>query len=185
MVPITALWLPILLSAVAVFLASSIIHMALPYHRADYGRVPAEDDVMDALRKFAIPPGDYFLPCAGSPAEMKNPEYKEKLRKGPLVLMTVLASDGYAMGKRLIQWFLYSLVVGLVAAHAAQALGASASRRFVFHVTAIVAFSAYALALWQNSIWYSRKWSTTIKSTIDGLIYGVITGSIFVWLWPH
>ena len=185
MVPITALWLPILLSAVGVFLASSIIHMALPYHRSDYGRVPAEDTVMDALRKFAIPPGDYFIPCAGGPQEMKSPEYKEKIRKGPLVLMTVLKADGYRMGGRLIQWFVYSLVVSLVAAHAAQALGAPANRHFVFHVTAIVAFSAYALALWQNSIWYSRKWSTTIKSTVDGLIYGVITGLIFVWLWPH
>ena len=185
MVPLAALWAPILLSGVLVFLASFVIHMVLPYHRKDYGRVPSEDDVMDDLRKYAIPPGDYFVPCAGGPAEMKTPEYKAKVTKGPLLLLTVLPPDAYAMGKRLVHWFLYTLVVGVVAGHVASILGPNADRRLVFHVSALVAFAGYALALWQNSIWYSKKWSTTVKSTIDGLIYAVITGLVFQWLWPH
>jgi hypothetical protein len=186
MVPLTSLWLPVLVSAVFVFLASSIIHMALPYHRSDYGRVPSEDDVMAALRTFAIPPDDYHLPFAGSPAEMKTPEYKKKMAAGPLVLMTVLGQDGYAMGRRLTQWFLYTLVVsglsGLVAGHAA---GPFAPHRRVFHFVAIVAFAAYALALPQSSIWYSLKWTTTAKSMFDGLVYAAITAATFVWLWPR
>jgi hypothetical protein len=185
MVPLTALWAPILLSGVLVFLASFVVHMVLPFHRKDYGRVPSEDAVMDDLRKFSIPPGDYFVPCAGGPSEMRSPEYKAKLEKGPLLLMTVLPHDAYAMGKRLVQWFLYTLVVGALAGHVAAVLGRDADRRYVFHVAALVAFAGYALALWQNSIWYSRKWSTTVKSTIDGLVYAVITGLVFQWLWPH
>ncbi len=35
MVSLMSLWIPILVSAVIVFVLSSIIHMVLPYHRTD------------------------------------------------------------------------------------------------------------------------------------------------------
>ena len=72
MVSILSLWLPILVSAILVFVVSSIIHMFLPYHRSDFAKVPSEDEVMDALRKFDIPPGEYVIPCAGSPEVMRQ-----------------------------------------------------------------------------------------------------------------
>ena len=90
MVPLVTLWLPIVLSAVIVFLASSLIHMLLPYHRTDFRRVPDEEKAMEALRKFDIPPGDYLVPCAGSPKEMKSPAFVEKLTKGPVAFMTIM-----------------------------------------------------------------------------------------------
>ena len=62
MTALPALWLPILLSSVIVFVVSSVIHMALPWHKSDYPPIPNEDKVMDALRPFAIPPGDYMVP---------------------------------------------------------------------------------------------------------------------------
>ena len=40
MVPLTDLWLPILLSAILVFVASSVMHMLLTYHRSDYRQTP-------------------------------------------------------------------------------------------------------------------------------------------------
>src|SRR6266851_8791731 len=43
MVSLSALWLPIVLSAVIVFVASSIMYMLLPYHRSDYRKLPEED----------------------------------------------------------------------------------------------------------------------------------------------
>ena len=66
MVSLTQLWLPIGLAAVLVFVASSIMHMVLPYHKGDFAAVPREDDVMRALRSFSIPPGDYMLPRPSS-----------------------------------------------------------------------------------------------------------------------
>ena len=112
MVSIPSLWLPILLSAVAVFVASSVIHMFLGYHKADYGRVPAEDDLMGALRKFELPPGDYMLPCPGSAAAMKDPAFLEKLKAGPRVMMTVMPGGEITMGPQFIQWFLFSVLIG-------------------------------------------------------------------------
>ena len=71
-VPLTSLWIPVLLSAVVVFLASSIVHMLLTYHRTDFGKLPSEAEVSDALRRFNLPPGDYIMPHCSSPAEMKT-----------------------------------------------------------------------------------------------------------------
>ncbi len=185
MVSITSLWLPILLSAVIVFVASSIIHMVLPYHRKDFGKVPSEDEVMDALRKFNIPPGEYVIPCAGSPKEMGTPEFIEKIKKGPAAFMTVMPSGPPSMGMSLVQWFVYCIVVGIVAAYiTGRALEPGAHYLGVFRFAGCTAFTGYALALLQNSIWYKRSWSTTLKSVFDGLVYALLTAGTFGWLWP-
>ncbi len=185
MVSVLSLWLPILLSAVIVFLVSSLIHMVLGYHRTDFRKVPSEDQVMGALREFGIPPGDYVIPCAGSSKEMGSPEFIEKATKGPVAFMTVIPSGPPAMGKSLVQWFLYCLVVGLFAAYiGGRAVGPGADYLAVFRFTGCTAFVGYALALWQNSIWYRRAWSSTLKSTFDGLVYGLLTAGTFGWLWP-
>lgn len=186
MTELSTLWLPILLSSVFVFIVSSIIHMALPWHKNDYPGVPNEDKVMDALRPFALPPGDYMVPRASSTKEMQSPEFLEKLKKGPVLILTVLPNGPMAMGKSLVLWFVYSAVVSFFAAYVAcRALDSSAAYLNVFRFVGTTAFIAYAVALWQMSIWYKRAWSTTIKATVDGLIYALLTAGVFGWLWPR
>lgn len=186
MVPIASLWMPILLSAVLVFVASSIIHMMLPYHKSDYGKVPAEDELMEAMRKLNIPPGEYMVPCPGGPQDMKNPEFIARREKGPILFMTVMAGCSPNMGPMLLQWFVYSVIVGVIAAYVAgRALAPGAPYLAVFRLAGCVAFVGYAVALWQRSIWYRQKWSTTFKNTFDGLIYGMLTAGAFGWLWPR
>lgn len=184
MVSLSALWLPILISAVLVFFASFLIHMVVGYHAADYGRVSSEDDVMDALRGFAIPPGDYLVPCPGRRGA-RDPEFVAKHKKGPVLLMTVFPAGDLSMGKQLAMWFVYCAVVGLFAAYlTSRALPAGTEYPEVFRFAATVAFVGYGLALWQHSIWYRRKWATTLRSNVDALIYGLLTGGTFGWLWP-
>jgi hypothetical protein len=181
-----SLWLPILLSSVIVFLVSSIIHMALPWHKSDYPKVPNEDKVMEALRPFAIPPGDYMIPRPSSAQDMRSPEFLEKRRKGPVMVLTVLPSGPPSMGSYLGLWFLYSAVVGLLAAYVAgRALPVGAPYLHVFRFVGATAFIGYSVALWQMSIWYRRAWLTTIKATVDGLIYALLTAGTFGWLWPR
>lgn len=185
MTELSALWLPILLSAVFVFVVSSIIHMATPWHRNDYPRLPGEDAFRATVGPLAIPPGDYMVPRASSTEEMKSPEFAAKLREGPVVVMTVLPNGEWTMGQNLVNWFLYSLVVSLFAGYvAAGALPPGAEYLSVFRFAGTVAFVGYALALWQMSIWYKRAWSLTVKATIDGLIYALVTAGVFGWLWP-
>ncbi|HEX9654007.1 MAG TPA: hypothetical protein VGA99_09870 [bacterium] len=185
MVGIMSLWLPILLSAVFVFAVSSIIHMVLPYHRNDFLKLPSEDEVLAALGKFNIPPGDYVFPYAGSMEAMKNPEHIEKLKKGPVAFITVLPNGLPSMGSSLVQWFLYSVLVAIFAAYVSgRTVGADAHYLEVLRVAGTVAFAAYGLGLLQNSIWYKRNWTATLKSVFDALIYGMVTAGTFGWLWP-
>jgi hypothetical protein len=186
MTALHVLWLPILLSAVIVFVVSSVIHMASPWHKSDYPQVPNEERIMDALRPLAIPPGDYMIPRPSSRQEMGSPEFAEKMKKGPVLILTVVPSGPITMGKKLVLWFLYAGVVGLFAAYVAgRALPAGAAYLRVFRFVGATAFIGYSVALWQMSIWYHRAWSTTIKTTVDGLIYALLTAGTFGWLWPR
>ena len=185
MVPLQSLWLPIALSAVLVFVASSILHMLLPFHRSDYARVPSEDDTMTALRAFNIPPGDYFMPAATGPHDLNTPEFQARWQRGPVVVMTVLPPEARFMGLTLFKWFVYCVVVSVFAGYlAGRALGPGAPYLDVFRFAGATAFIGYTLALWQMTIWYRRKLSTTVKSTIDGLVYASLTAGAFGWLWP-
>ncbi len=185
MVPVLTLWLPILLSAVFVFIVSSFIHMVLPYHQKDFRKLDKEDEALAALRKLAIPSGDYIVPCGGSMKAMKDPAFVEKWKQGPIVFMTVLTPQQAGMGASLVGWFIFNLVISVFAAYiAGRALQPGAHYLDVFRFAGATAFIGYAGALWQNTIWYKRALSTTLKSTFDGLIYALVTAGTFGWLWP-
>ena len=140
----------------------------------------------EALRPLAIPPGDYMVPRPSTREDMRSPEFLDKLNKGPVMMVTVMPNGMMSMGRNFVLWFLFSLVVSAFAACvAASALSPGAPFRGAFHFTAITAFLGYAVALWPMSIWYRRAWSLTLKATVDGLIYAVLTGFVFGWLWPR
>jgi hypothetical protein len=180
------LWLPILLSSVIVFVVSSLIHMVLPWHKNDYPKMPNEDKAMEALRPLGIPPGDYMVPHPSSRQALRSPEFLEKLNKGPVMVLTVLPNGPFSMGRNLALWFLYLIVVSLFSAYVAgRALPPGAPFLQVFRFAGTVAFLGYTMALWQMSIWYRRAWSTTIKATVDGLIYALLTAATFAWLRPQ
>ena len=185
MVSIFSLWLPIILSAVFVFIVSSIIHMVFKYHSNDFDKVPSEDEVMDDLRKYDIPPGDYTIPNAGSAEAMKSEAFIEKSTKGPVAFLTVIKSGPPSLGGSLVQWFLYSVLIGFFTAYVtSRAVGAETYYMEVFRFAGTVAFGAYAFGLMQNSIWYKRKWSATLKSMFDGFVCALVTAGVFGWLWP-
>ena len=188
MVPLISLWLPILLSAIVVFVASSILHMVLPLHRNDVRKLPAgkEDEVLDALRRAALTPGDYAVPHAGSAAGMRDPAFVAKATRGPVAFMTIAPGGPPTMAPNLLMWFVYTIVVSVLGAYVTSlALGPGADYMTVFRVMSAATFMGYALALPQHSIWYRRDWTTTLKSTFDGLVYGLLTGGVFGWLWPR
>lgn len=185
MVPIMSLWLPILLSAVVVFILSSVIHMMLKYHASDTKQLPSENEILEALRKFNIPPGDYMLPRAGSMEAMKSPEYVEKVKKGPVAMITVMKGGSMSMGPYLFRWFLFCVLVGILAAYiTGRAVGPGTPYLRVFRFAGATSFIAFSIGQIPQSIWYQRSWSTTLKHLFDGLVYGLFTGGVFGWLWP-
>ncbi len=181
-----ALWLPIVLSAVAVFVLSSLVHMVLPWHKSDYRTLEREADVMSALRPFNLSAGDYMAPRPSSMADMKSPEFQAKAKQGPRFILTMLPPGDFGMASQLATWFVYSLVIWTLAAYVAgRALPPGASYLEVFRFAGVTTFSCYAMALPQTSIWYGRAWRITLASAADGLLYALFTAGIFGWLWPR
>ena len=185
MIPVTTLWLPILLSAVIVFFASFIMHMVLTYHRSDYRKLPDEDRVTDAMRNAGVTPGPaYFFPDFAF-KEMKSPSVIEKMKRGPVGFLTVRPNGPPAMGKNLAQWFLYCVVISVFAAYlSGRLLAPGIEFRQVFRVVGTVAFLGYGPAHAQESIWSGRSWVVTLKHLFDSLIYSLLTAATFGWLWP-
>jgi hypothetical protein len=182
---IADLWMPILLATVLVFVASSIIHMGPFWHRGDYPALPDQDRLQDALRPFGLKPGEYMLPRPKDMKDCKTPEFTEKLKRGPVLVMTVVPNGPMNMTKPLVQWFLYVLLVSAFCAYLAHAtLPAGAPYLQVFRVAGTAAFLSYAVGLWQMSVWYHRPWATSLKYTLDGLIFACLTGGAFGGLWP-
>lgn len=184
MVAIHTLWLPILLSAVVVFVASSILHMVLPYHRSDYKKLPDEDKVAAALRSSEVTRGLYSLPYC-THKDMKSPEMQEKFKQGPVGLITVFPSGAMNMGKYLGQWFVYCLVVSVFTAYlTGRVLVPGTNYLAVFRVAGTVSFMAYGVGQIVNGIWGGHPWTNVSKQVFDGLVYSLLLAGTFGWLWP-
>jgi hypothetical protein len=180
------LWMPILLSAVLVFFASSLIHMVLKWHNSDYRKLADEDAVRAAIRAGSPAPGQYIVPYCTHGADMKTPEMQQKWAEGPVGFITLRPNGVPQMGGTLAMWFLFTLAIGVIAAYlASKNLPAGASFGQVCRFVGIVAFLAYAGGAVPDGIWWGKPWGSVAKDLLDGLIYGVVTGVSFAWLWPR
>ncbi len=185
MVSLMDLWLPIVLSAVFVFIASSIIHMVLKLHNSDYSQLPGEDKIAEAMREAGVSPGYYTMPYCADMKEMGTPEMIKKLERGPVGYVTVTPNGPPSIGKFLGLWFVFSLVISVFAAYmASRALGPGVEYLSVFRFAGTAAFLGYAAGEPIDSIWKGQPWGMTFKHMVDGLIYALLTGGVFGWLWP-
>ncbi len=183
--PFGSLWLPVILSAVVVFVASSILHMALKYHKADTKPLPNEDAVREAIARGNPAPGVYFTPYCGDMKRMQEPAIKEKFEKGPVAMLSVLPKGAPMLPKHLALWFGFSVLVSFVAAYVARhTLHPGADGLLVMRITGTVAFAGYALSHVSDSIWKGQPWANTGRAIVDGAIYALLTGLTFSLLWP-
>ncbi|GAP67525.1 hypothetical protein MBSD_n2852 [Mizugakiibacter sediminis] len=186
MMSLAQLWLPVALSAVGVFVASSILHMLLKFwHTPDYRALANEDEVRSAIRNGHPAPGMYVVPYCRM-EEMKKPESVQKYETGPVGFFFLLPNGMPNMGKSLSLWFLLCLAVSFFCALiAAAAFAAGADGHRVFHVTALVAFASYATGSFSMGIWWGQPWRAVFKYAVDSLIYALVTGAVFMGLWPQ
>lgn len=179
------LWLPILVSAIAVFVASSVIHMVLPIHKSDYRGVPNEEAFLEALRAAKVPEGEFMFPICSSMKDMGSPEFLAKLKRGPVGSILIRPNGACSMGKSLGQWFAYCVVLGLFIAYIAS-IGTPRGASFaqVFRITGAIAILGHAFSNVTNSIWKGVSWTITAKFVFDGVVYALVTAACFAWLWP-
>lgn len=178
---ILSLWLPIIVSAAFVWVASAIIWMLMPWHKSDFSPVASEDDARAALRGLA--PGSYMLPYCIDPKELEKEDLRRKFEEGPLAYITIAPSGVPKMGGRLVFTFLFYTLVGVFCAYMVSRTVADPGNYLeVFRIAGTVAFLAYGVAHIQESIWFSRPWALTFKTFLDALIYALLTGGVFGWL---
>lgn len=182
-VGLMSLWLPIVLSALIVFIASSLVWMVVKWHDSDWSKLPDEEAARAALK--GVGPGQYSIPHAASNSARQDPEWMEKCKEGPMGMLVMFPSGLPAMGKQLVQWMVYCLVISLLVAYVASATLAEGTAYLkVFQVAGTVAVLAYAGAAAQGAIWFGHTWSRTVKDIIDGVVYGLLSAGVFGWLWP-
>lgn len=185
MVTAAQLLLPLIVSAVLVFVASSLIHMVIRWHNADYRKLSNEDEVMAAIRKGISGGGQYTIPHCTDMKQMQTPEMQKKLEDGPTGFVVVRGPGKPGMGKPLVLWFLVGLFVsGVAACICAATLGPGAAPGRVFHIAGLIAFTAYGTGSVIDAIWFARPWSAVTKDLLDALIYAAITGGSFARMWP-
>ncbi len=177
------LWLPIIVATVIVFVASSIMHMVLPYHRSDYKQLPEEEKAREALR--GVPRGLYSIPYC-THQTMKSPEIQEKFKQGPIGLITIFPTGLPVMPKCLGQWLGDCLCVSFFVAYLTyHAVAPGSNYLVVFRVAGAAGFMAYSIAHISDGIWRAEPWGNVVKEVFDGLVYGLLTAGTFGWLWPH
>ena len=186
MLSILNLWLPILLSAVFVFIASSLIHMVFKWHNSEYRKLSNEDEVRDAIRKNNPAPGQYVLPHCMDMKDMGNEEMQKKFVDGPIGFLTLRPNGVPKMGSSMAAWFLFTVVVALFAGYIGYVtLPAKTHYLTVFRVVGSAAFMAYGLGTIPGAIWMGRPWSAVLKELADAIIYALLMAGTFGWLWPR
>jgi len=184
MVTLGMLWLPILVSAAVVFVASFVMWMVMPHHKSDWSKLPDEAGVSAALRKVSA--GMYMLPHCGDAAQMKDPAFMKRYEEGPTGTILLRAPGPGTMNVQLLLSFIYNLVVAFFVAYLASRTRPLGSDYLeVFRVVGTVAFLAYAGALIYPAIWMNRPWRVAAKDAMDALVYALLTAGVFGWLWPR
>lgn len=182
-VALASLWLPILLSGIAVFFVSSLIWAVIQYHNGDWQKLPDEDAARNALR--GTPVGEYALPHAADNAAKADEAWQSKYKEGPVVMLTVMPHGELGMGKQLVQWFAWCILISLLVGYVAGiTLPAGAEYMKVFQVTATTALLAYGGGAGMNMIWFGATKGRAAKDVLDAIVYGLVTAGFFGWLWP-
>lgn len=200
---LTELWLPILLSGVGVWIASAIAWMAIGHHKKDRDALPGgekgEQEMMDTVTRLGIKPGNYGFPDFCQHDTLPRKERMEALKvlydKHPQGLLRVWAPVN--MGVNMVLTFLFYLVTSAVIGYLAwAALGPGSmpsppngadlpttNRALVFQVTGIAGILAYSFATFPGDLWFQKKKRAMVMDWCDGVVFALITGLIFAWLW--
>jgi hypothetical protein len=175
------LWMPILASAVIMWIASALIWTVLPWHKGDYQKTSNEEGVLAALR--GLGPGFYNVPHCSSPEEFKDPAMQQKFKDGPQAFITILPNGMPSMGRNMVLMFCYFVFVAVLCAYfVSRTVAPDADYLGVFRVAGCVAWIANGVAHIPESVWFGRPFSSTVKALVDALIYGLLAGGVFGWL---
>lgn len=188
------LWLPILLSAAAVWIVSTILGMPFFHHKNDWIGLPADQEnaFMDAIRTIGIKPGNYLFPDFRTREAMESEKVKQALERGPVGHLSLWRTPLSMGGKMAASFVVYLAVSTLIAYLAAVALPAADKPvaggwgfAKIFQVVGTAGILAYCFSFIPNAVWFGAYKRSIVASIIDGVVFAMITGAIFAWRWPR
>lgn len=177
--------MPILLSGVLVFVASSIIWMALPIHKPDIKFIPNETEFTDAIKPLNLKPGFYMYPNCENSKEMQSEAFKERWKTGPWGTINVMGNaPNFAMN--LLKCFISYVVIAAMCGYLAGiGLAPGAEYMDVFRVVGTAAILGFCMGSFAGDFFLGKPNRFIITSFIDGVIFALITAGVFAWLWPE
>ncbi len=190
---LNSLWLPIVASASAAWIASALAWMVIGHHKRDWKEIPNEQEFIAVVKRMGIAPGSYGFPefrrLAGMSKAGKQAKWDE-MQKSPIGLLRVWGP--IHMGRNMLLTLVVTLVVSLLIGYLGwQALPhgtAAGEARPEFaksmQVLGTAGILAYCFAGLQNDIWFQRSIREIVTGLIDGVVCGLLTGAVFAWLWP-
>ena len=185
MVTTASLILPVLVSAALVWIASALIWTVLPWHKKDYAPLPDEAGTVASLAAQDLAPGQYMVPHAGSPEEMKEDRVRKAFEAGAAGFITILPRGIPGMAPNMAMSAALNVAVAVLVAYIARmTLAPGAEYMTVFCLATTMTWMAYGVGAVQDAIWFGRPWSSVLKGFGDALIYAFLTGGVFGWLWP-
>lgn len=181
---ISAISLPILLSGIAVFMASFLAWVVIGHHKRDWSELPEEEATIDLLQKSGTKAGQYAFPMLRTEKHMADESKLQRLESGPWGTVNVWARPA-SLSRNLLQSFVFYLTTSLFVGYLGTlSLDPGASFSRVFQVTGTAGILAYAFGGIPNAIWFGTHFRTALMDVIDGICFGLITGLIFASMWP-
>ena len=179
---LVSLWLPIVATTLGTHIASTIAWIVSPHHKPDVQKFPAEDALNQLIREHNVGPGAYMFPGVDY-EDMKNPETVARYEAGPYGMVVVWNRPD--MGKNialtLTFFFISAVFIGYVSS---LALEPGAPFLKVFQVAGTVGIMAFCFGAIPNDIWFRRPHRWLFTNLMDGIVYGLIAGAVFAFLWP-
>ena len=171
----------------AVWIASALAWMIVGHHKNDNPALPNEQEVIDTIKGWNLPPGEYMFPdfrrCKGMTKEQKQAMY-ENMQKSPMGILRVWGK--ISMGGNMLWTFVVCLVVSTLIAYLGWSALPHAGSSFAhtFQVLGTAGILAYCFASFPGDIWFQRSRRAMTTNFIDGVVFGLIPGAVFAWLWP-
>jgi hypothetical protein len=115
---------------------------------------------------------------------MKSEAYQARFESGPWGSMNIVGRKPN-FASNLIKVFVFYLVVSIFVGYITSlARSAGAPGIAVFRVAGAVGVLAYCAGSIPNAIFFGKPGRFVLTDFVDGLVYGLLTGSVFAWLWP-
>ena len=183
---LAGLWIPIVVSSLAVLGASCVVHVFIAQRLRNWKTLPEEDATVEQLQKSGTGPGFYVFPGTQNRASGASEESRlHRMESGPWGTANIRARQP-SIGKALVQSFTFCLVTSILVAYLGTlALSPGDDFSRVFQVIGTAGILAYAFGGIPNAIWLGLDFRSAVLDVVDGIFCGLITGAVFGILWPN